>query len=194
MPSIQTEYQWLNYDGTPITAIVDMPEANPGTPSPAIQLKLKRTGMSTNIYVPSWPTGPTSVSHPTFICSFDNQPVTAEQEIYLGATLWNRGVTGGTVDEGSELVAESWLEFSEDGETWRAIGAGPDEDISEIITVSKLITWQIGYEGDPLEPVVIEHYMAVPATQTVTLYFRLNIPADAVTSGDFRAHLEVFVR
>ena len=201
MPSIQVAYQWLDSNDAPTTGIVDMPEANPGTPSASITLRLRRT-QSQNLgpYVPSWPLGPTLVSRPALVPPFDNKPAIVESNLFLGATLWNRGIAGSTTEEGFEMVAEEWLEYSTNGLTWHAIGAGPDEDISALFTVSSLITGIIGTEipALPAPPipvtVVVEHYPAMDGDQIAIIYLRLNIPADAVTSGDFRAHLEVFAR
>lgn len=194
---LQVSYQWQDSAGNPLTSILDLPEANPGTPSAPITLKLNRVGIASGIYVPSWATGPTSETRPTLFPPFDNQPIIVESELKLGATLWNRGVSGGSASDGSEMVAESWLEYSTDGTTWHALGAGPDESIASAFGLS-LVTSSVGNEvpeppGLP-GPVIVEHYPAIPATQTVAIQFRLNIPEDAVTTGDFRAHLEVFAR
>ena len=188
---LQVAYQWLNSDGAAMQGVIEFEERLPGEPCPAVEVTLRRT-QTANVgpYVPEYPTGdllPMFIENP-----IKNGPVIVESVLMLGATLWTRGISSGDSADGQELIDESWIEYSTDGETWVPVGAGPSVDVISLFDVESVYarSWlgEAGYEE------YIYHYSAIETPQDVTLYFRLNIPAGVSTGGDFKANLELFVR
>jgi hypothetical protein len=142
-----------------------------------------------------------------------------ETAVFLGATLRNRDISGGVSKDGSELVSESWLEASFDEVTWEPIGPGASFDITDqfdldgespplvilgfIMAPMPMIPYATAIAMFPPAGPPVPPYSLVTSgggdpvldtDQAVTVFLRLNIPADAVTSGDYGASVEVFIR
>lgn len=190
---LQVEYGFVDDAGNAIAGVLDLGEPVPGTPSTPVAVTLKRTQSMYNRgpYIPSF--GPDGDLLYFFELERYNWPILAETELSLVATTFQRSVSSGTSADGWEAVSEDWIEIStDDGETWVPASSDLSADILSLFTTTSpdLVYGKVGDIGS----YYYWHYPELPAEQTAEILVRLNIPEGAATNGDFRAHLEVFVR
>lgn len=185
---LQVKYSFLS-GGAEVTLPLELPEGMTGEATPALTLQLKREQSSNT-----------------------SGTVIVESAVMLGATTLMRATTG-TNEDGFEIADESMLEYSLDGTMWVPVGPGLSVNIADWFTLETVAGALLGYYNTLLpEPWVLIPVSAfggvtppypqydpvyaeatVPSPQTVTFYLRLNVPAGASTTGDFRVWLEVFI-